>query len=226
MQADPAANGNAPGDRPLRPAVTQWSIASPGPESGVPMPPFRPSQPRPDSIAEADAVRPTDTRVADFDALPSDSAAGVDPETLTDVFGTVDPSSTLDAAAENTAEPAAEWNGPEPDEEGVVEPAFEEDVNATEEMLAENSPDEFPADAFIIPEDSRRVPTGLAPEIVEQIKHHHDDAAHVIADRFEKLSRRLRSESLDTLLQSLARGDRFDALIAGFLAGVVSAKDG
>lgn len=117
------------------------------------------------------------------------------------------------------------------DEDGIVEPMFEEDVAVTTaEILAsaEAEREEFPVDAFIIPEDARRVPTGMAPDVVEAAKHHmHDkpDTAHEIADRFEKLSRRLRNEEIDSLLPSLMRGDRFDSLLAGFLAGYFSARD-
>jgi hypothetical protein len=50
-------------------------------------------------------------------------------------------------------------------------------------------------------------------------------AAHELAERLEQLSRRLRDEQLESLLPSLAGGDRFDALVAGFLAGYFSAKD-
>ena len=35
----------------------------------------------------------------------------------------------------------------------------------------------------------------------------------------------LRDEQLESLLPSLAGGDRFDALVAGYLAGYFSAKD-
>lgn len=117
------------------------------------------------------------------------------------------------------------------DDEGVVEPMFEEDVKVTtEEILASAHAgrEEFPVDAFIIPEDTRRLPTGLAPEVAHAAQQHNrdkPDTAHELADRFEKLSRRLRNEGLDSLLPSLTRGDRFDALLAGFLAGYFSARD-
>ena len=51
------------------------------------------------------------------------------------------------------------------------------------------------------------------------------EAARELAGRLEQLSRRLRGEQLESLLPSLASGDRFDALVAGFLAGYFSAKD-
>jgi hypothetical protein len=124
------------------------------------------------------------------------------------------------------------WDiGGETSDDGVVEPMFEEDVAATTEEILANaqaSREEFPVDAFIIPEDTRRVPTGLSAGVVEAAKSHmydKPDTAHELADRFEKLSRRLRNEEVDTLLPSLMRGDRFDSLLAGFLAGYFSARD-
>lgn len=106
--------------------------------------------------------------------------------------------------------------------EGLVEPAFGDDANVTSDaILAGNTEDEFPIDAFIIPEHARRVPTGLPdPDFA-----HHGDPTHELAERFEKLSRRLRAEDIESLLPSLARGDRFDALVAGFIAGYFSARD-
>jgi hypothetical protein len=45
-----------------------------------------------------------------------------------------------------------------------------------------------------------------------------------LADRFERLSSRLRGEAFDSLTESLARGDRLDLLMAGFLSGYSSAR--
>ena len=141
------------------------------------------------------------------------------------------------AATPALASPAAEefaevpWAPMSEDEEGEVAAVFEEDVAlTTEEILASARPrtEEFNVDAFIIPEDSTSVPTGLDAAQVEAVKHHSahppHDAAHDVADRFERLSRRLRTEGLDSLLPSLARGDTFDSMLAGFLAGYLSAK--
>ncbi len=113
-------------------------------------------------------------------------------------------------------------------EEGVVEATFAEDVSrATDGIRPEAN--EFPIDAFIIPEDAKRVPTGMDAAQVEAAIHHTEhpdhDAAHDLADRFEKLSRRLRSEDIKTLLNNLADGDRFEALVAPFIAGYFSAKN-
>ena len=118
-------------------------------------------------------------------------------------------------------------------DQGEVHPAFREDVLQTtaaiRSTLPAKPPQEFPVDAFIIPEDTRRIPTGLDETQVEAVmqntEHPRHDPVHDLADRFEKLSRRLRSEELDSLLPSLTRGDRFDLLLAGFLAGYFSARD-
>jgi len=111
-------------------------------------------------------------------------------------------------------------------DEGVVEPVFEEDVHATEEMLAESARGnaEFPMDAFIIPEGAERLPTGVAenggaPETGVR------GPAGEIAARFETISKLLREEDVNELLRRLARGDKLDALLAGLLAGYLSTHD-
>jgi len=128
-------------------------------------------------------------------------------------------------ASQPTEEPGSELAWDTTDGEGVVEPAFEEDVHATEEMLAESarSAQEFPMDAFIIPEHTSRLPTGVADE--ESAEADEDGATAEIAARFEEISKLLREEDVNELLVRLARGDRLDALLAGFLAGYLSTHD-
>src|SRR5688572_1991331 len=59
-------------------------------------------------------------------------------------------------------EPDMPWEQDAGDEEGTVEAVFEADVSETEANLAAlAAPTEFPMDAFIIPEESQRVPSGL-----------------------------------------------------------------
>lgn len=125
-------------------------------------------------------------------------------------------------ASQPTEEPASELPWETNEGEGVVEPAFEEDVHATEEMLAESarSAQEFPMDAFIIPEHASRLPTGVVDEEAGE-----DGATAEIAARFEQISKLLREEDVNELLVRLARGDRLDALLAGFLAGYLSTHD-
>ena len=124
-----------------------------------------------------------------------------------------------------TATPSESWeNMPE---EGVVEAAFEEDVARATDGL--NNDTEFPFRAFIIPEDTKRVPTGLDAAQVEAVTQHTEqpdrDANHDLADRLELLARRLRSGDVSSLLENLARGDRFDHLIAPFIASYFSKKN-
>jgi len=125
-----------------------------------------------------------------------------------------------EAEAERTPWSSIERSDPEV--EGVVEPAFGEDLSSTTDgILASTPEDEFPIDAFIIPEHAKRVPTGVP----DPDHANHTDPSHELAERFEMLSRRLRAEDIESLLPSLARGDRFDALVAGFIAGYFSARD-
>jgi hypothetical protein len=51
-------------------------------------------------------------------------------------------------------------------------------------------------------------------------------AQQLLAERLEKLSGRLRHENPEVLLSNLSRGDQLDALIAGFLAGYIAARNG
>lgn len=112
-----------------------------------------------------------------------------------------------------------QWEQDAGDEEGTVEPMFEADVSETEATIAAMSPpSEFPLDAFIIPEESQRVPTGLEgmpipePPPVTPVSE--------LADRLEKFSHRLRVEDTDEVIARLAAGDKLDALLAGYLAGL------
>ena len=108
-------------------------------------------------------------------------------------------------------------------DEGVVEPAFVADTDAVFEELtqqAESLREEFPLEAFIVPEQSDRVPTGMegkplppAPESTPLTS---------LAERLEKLSHRLRVEDTDAVVRRLAGGDRLDTLLAGLLAGFLA----
>ena len=114
-------------------------------------------------------------------------------------------------------------------EEGVVEATFAEDVSRAADTIR-SSEAEFPIDAFMIPEDSSRVPTGLNAEQVEAVIQHTEhpelDTQHELSDRFEMLSRRLRAENLDALLPALAQGDHFERMVAPLIEEYFSAKNG
>ena len=129
---------------------------------------------------------------------------------------------TPDAAAAPYEDPGMPWESPL--DEGTVEPVFEADVSEAEAALAELSQNarsdaEFPLDAFIIPEQSQRVPTGLEGKTATHAEH---TPITDLADRLEKLSHRLRVEESETLLSRLAAGDKLDALLAGLLAGYLA----
>lgn len=119
---------------------------------------------------------------------------------------------------------SAPWDSDDDEEEGTVEPMFGEDVSDAEAALAalSKAAEEFPLDAFIIPEQSQRVPTGLegkshsAPREKTPVKE--------LADRLEKLSHRLRVEDSAPLLERLAAGDRLDTMLAGLIAGYLAAS--
>lgn len=115
------------------------------------------------------------------------------------------------------------WEDDDSDEEGVVQPVFEADVSETEAALAalsRNRQEEFPLDAFIIPQDSQRLPSGVQSVTVS------DEPVHTpvtdLADRLEKLSHRLRIEESNAILSRLATGDRLDAMLAGLLGGYLA----
>ena len=107
-------------------------------------------------------------------------------------------------------------------EEGIVEPMFAADVSETEAALAalsaRNREGEFPLDAFIIPEQAQRLPTGVdtAPPPPE-----HTPVTD-LADRLEKLSHRLRVEESSAVVGRLAGGDKLDAMLAGLLGGYLA----
>jgi hypothetical protein len=113
------------------------------------------------------------------------------------------------------------------DDEGVVEPAFE---MAADELLLELTHDtdvvdrkeEFPLDAFIVPEQAQHVPSGL--EGTAATPPPPQSATASLAERLEKLSHRLRVEESDAIVRRLAGGDRLDALLAGLLAGYLAGK--
>jgi hypothetical protein len=113
------------------------------------------------------------------------------------------------------------------DGEGTVEPAFEADADAVIEELslqvtALADKEEFPLDAFIVPEQAQHVPTGL--EGAPATPPPEPTAASALAERLEKLSHRLRVEESDAIVRRLAGGDRLDALLAGLLAGYLAGK--
>ena len=80
--------------------------------------------------------------------------------------------------------------------------------------------DDFPLDAFIIPEDSQRLPSGL--QAADRRKR---QRAVDLAERLEGLAVRLRREGYSALAKETVRGDPVGALISGILAGYLAAQD-
>jgi hypothetical protein len=110
-------------------------------------------------------------------------------------------------------------------EEGIVRPAFEADSDAALEAFTFEATelarkDDFPLEAFIVPEQAQRIPSGMEgkplpaqPEITPVTS---------LADRLEKLSHRLRVEDTEAIIRRLASGDRLDTMLAGLLAGYLA----
>lgn len=113
-------------------------------------------------------------------------------------------------------------------EGGIVEPVFEADVSETEAALAAISQShtrvdgEFPLDAFIIPEHTQRLPSGLEDASASQNMH---TPVTDLADRLEKLSHRLRVEDADAVIGRMVAGDKLDAMLAGLLGGFLAGRE-
>ena len=131
---------------------------------------------------------------------------------------------TAQAAAAPAVVEEMPWAQDEMDETGEVEPVFEADVSETEAALAEFSrvarSEEFPLDAFIIPEHAQRIPNGFEGKKLPEPPAH--TPVTDLADRLEKLSHRLRVEDANAVIARLAGGDKLDALLAGLLAGFIA----
>jgi hypothetical protein len=141
----------------------------------------------------------------------------------------------LVASAPDQDEPAADSTPPSlaaldadiPDGEGIVEPVFQADTDSVLAELTQHADEasrreEFPLDAFIVPEHTQHVPSGLE----NGLPHGAPDSTPVtsLAERLEKLSHRLRVEDTDAVVRRLAAGDRLDSLLAGLLAGYLAGK--
>ena len=113
--------------------------------------------------------------------------------------------------------------------DGEVAAVFEADVLETEAALAalsrnaqeQKKAEEFPLDAFIIPEHARTVPHGLEGQ--PPSSEPENSPVRDLADRLEKLSHRLRVEESEAVISRLAQGDKLDAMLAGLLAGILAA---
>ena len=85
-------------------------------------------------------------------------------------------------------------------------PAFEVESDGT-----------FPLDAFIIPEDARRVPAGFSASGEEESKA--DGAVRKMAETLERIAMDLRRDGAVSLTRQLTSSDELEALLAAVLSG-------
>jgi hypothetical protein len=109
--------------------------------------------------------------------------------------------------------------------EGVVEPAFKADTDAVLEELTQHAAEmgnreDFPLEAFIVPEQSERLPNGMEGRPLPPAPENTPITS--LAERLEKLSHRLRVDETEMIIRRLAEGDRLDTLLAGLLAGYLA----
>ena len=103
----------------------------------------------------------------------------------------------------------------------ITDALAEEQRGVPDEPGSDNSlADDFPLDAFIIPDDAQRLPTGL--RAADRRKR---QRATDLADRLEALAVRLRREGYSALAKETVGGDPVGALISGILAGYLAAQD-
>ena len=128
-------------------------------------------------------------------------------------------------AAEPLESESMPWEAATDDgDEGVVEPVFQADTDAVlAELSKQAKKEEFPLDAFIIPEQAQRVPTGLEGKPHSALPEH--TPLTNLADRLEKLSHRLRVEDTEIVVRRLAGGDKLDGMLAGLLAGYLAGSE-
>lgn len=86
------------------------------------------------------------------------------------------------------------------------------------------SADDFPMDAFFIPEGSEFTTAHDAGGASTESAEPTDEAVGRLADRLEQVARLLRTDG-QAAFSTLAKGDRLDAMIAGLLAGVLASDD-
>ncbi|HSJ08846.1 MAG TPA: hypothetical protein VK928_03010 [Longimicrobiales bacterium] len=168
------------------PAVTRTAPVAD--MAGLPlMPPFVPGRATP----AAHAAPEPEAEPAPLDLVEAE-VFGPDP------VERVDAEVAIPVPAPDEADP---W--PSLEEQGSAEPVWDSEDEAS---AAPN----FPLDAFIVPEDSERVPSGYQKDHVAQ--------ADRIAARLDMLSRHVRAGGI-AQLESFTTDDELTALIADVIAG-------
>jgi hypothetical protein len=150
------------------------------------------------------ASQPLPPAVSQLERTPVSGASG--PGTTAPPFAAGPAQAPPDFEAMGVAGVAMPLGGIE--EEETVTPASR---GADEGEIA------FPIDAFIIPEDSQRVPTGMAPGTGAAV-------VGELADRLARLANELRAEGEPVLQRRLSAGDRLDTVLAALLAGFVAGQ--
>jgi hypothetical protein len=82
----------------------------------------------------------------------------------------------------------------------------------------------FPMDAFFIPEGADHVPAGVDPDAAQHTEHRVDLDPAWIAERLEMVARRLRREGDASLVTMRASGDELDNRIADLLADYLATR--
>lgn len=100
--------------------------------------------------------------------------------------------------------------------------APEVDLEALGAVPVDAEEETFPLDAFIIPEDARRVPAGIESGSTPAAA---SDPAVVVAERLERIARRLREGGAAAMRGLASSDDRLDAVIAGVITGYLAARD-
>jgi hypothetical protein len=223
---------------PLPPAITRESVVSEVPRSGsaTPLPPYVPGAghhdpsaaiTRQEVLAAESAPREADSATAapaSEEPLPWESSAatsatgddGVEPGQL-----------ELTEVSEPAAAESVEWPDMRGEDEGdAMRPwddgteigEFEEAVRADErrgtakaEADGSDAAGDFPLDAFFVPLDSQRVPTGYDEAA-------HREVAERVAGRLESLAQAVRTRGM-TALGATRSSDHLTTLIAAVVAG-------
>jgi hypothetical protein len=211
----------------LPPATTRWQPVRPAAVPHEPRiaPPFVMR-----STAEPRVEAPVNKTVNQPIEEPLEEPAPVEPPSASDdVESAMIAADFLEAEPEEEPEPQSwepeeePWE-PDTEDEGVVRPAFEADTDAALEALTQQvaeltKRDDFPLEAFIVPEQAKRIPNGVEGKPTAQPEI---TPLSSLSDRLEKLSHRLRVEETDAIIRRLAGGDRIDTMLAGLLAGYLA----
>lgn len=126
------------------------------------------------------------------------------------------------AGDEDAAAPAAPAQAPGRDADELVQEEPEsfpyEAVGgpAAPAPAAAAEDDDFPVEAFDVPE-LHRAPAGAAPAAAA-------GAEGEVAERLERFAARLREQGAAALTAEIQSADRFDALLAGMIAGYLAAQ--